>query len=54
MTDPKPDLSSAAIQANIDYYHSQLDQLETQRDLLKESLDYWINQKTSVNSTDSN
>ena len=44
MSDPKPHLSSAAIKANIDHYHSQLDALDTQRDLLKEQLDYWLDQ----------
>lgn len=48
MIDPKPDLGPAAIKANIDYYHSQLDQLDTQRDLLKEQLDYWLDQLTQV------
>lgn len=43
-TDPKPNLSSAAIRANIDYCHSQLDALDTKRDLVKEQLDYWLAQ----------
>jgi hypothetical protein len=42
MTDPKPNLSRAAIEANINYYHSQLDQLALQQDLLKEQLNYWL------------
>jgi hypothetical protein len=45
MTDPKSNLGLAAIEANIEYYHSQLDALDTQRDLLKEQLDYWLEQK---------
>lgn len=48
MTDPKPTLSIAAIKANISYYHSQLDLLDTQRDLLKEQLDYWLTQLTQI------
>jgi hypothetical protein len=42
MIDPKPNLSPAAIEANIDYCHSQLDQLQLKQDLLKEQLNYWL------------
>jgi hypothetical protein len=48
MTDPKPNLSLAAIQANINYCHSQLDALDAQRDILKEQLDYWLEQKNHI------
>lgn len=44
--DPKPQLSAAAIEANINYCHSQLDALDCQRDLIKEQLDYWLSQRT--------
>lgn len=54
MIDPKPHLSQAAIEANISYYHSQLDELDTQRDLLKESLNYWIEQRANLTSADGN
>lgn len=42
MIDPKPQLSRAAIMANVAYYHSQLDALDTQANLLKEQLDHWL------------
>lgn len=48
MTDPKPNLSSAAIQANISYCHSQLDALDIKRDLIKEQLDYWLAQLEQI------
>lgn len=48
MSDPKPQLGLAAIEANINYYHSQLDRLDSQRDLLKESLDHWLAQRANL------
>jgi regulator of RNase E activity RraB len=50
MTDPKPNLSRAAIEANINYCHSQLDQLALQQDLIKEQLDHWLEllEKTDI------
>jgi hypothetical protein len=50
MTDPKPQLGTAAIKANIEYCHSQLDQLANQSDLIKEQLDHWLEQKALLES----
>lgn len=49
-TDPKPQLGTAAIECNIAYCHSRLDQLDSQRDLIKEQLDHWLEQKTLLES----
>ncbi len=49
MLDPKPQLSHAAVKANIEHYHNLLDQLDSQRDLLKEQLDYWLTELKALN-----
>jgi hypothetical protein len=49
MTDPKPQLSHAAIQANIEHYHYELNQLATRSDLIKEQLNYWLTQLKALN-----
>jgi hypothetical protein len=49
MLDPKPQLSHAAVKANIEHYHNKLDQLDSQRDLLKEQLDYWLTELKALN-----
>lgn len=46
--DPKPQLGQAAIEANIDYWSSQLDRLDQQRALIQEQLQYWQGQQTSL------
>ena len=46
--DPKPQLGHAAIEANIDYWSSQLDRLDQQRALIQEQLQYWQGQQTSL------
>ena len=53
MNDPKPQLSPATIRANILYYHSQLDNLDTQKDLLREQLEYWTQQLETITASSS-
>ena len=53
MNDPKPQLSLDTIKTNIVYYHNQLDNLDTQRDQLREQLEYWRQQLETITTSSS-
>ena len=52
--DPKPQLSPMALEANIDYWTNQLNQLDQQRSMILEQLDYWRGQLFLLNQLESN
>ena len=54
MLDPKPNLSPMALAANVDYWTSQLNQLDQQRTMILEQLNYWRGQLLVVNQLESN
>jgi len=54
MLDPKPNLGPMALAANVDYWTSQLNQLDQQRSMILEQLNYWRGQLLVVNQLESN
>lgn len=45
MLDPKPNLNPMTIETNIDYWTSQLYQLDQQRTMILEQILYWSSQR---------
>ena len=54
MLDPKPNLSPVTLAANVDYWTNQLNQLDQQRTMILEQLNYWRGQLLVVNQLESN